>query len=248
MKKLLLSTAAIIGLAYGASPVGATLMISADINGTTFTCVDNAACDTNPAVGTLQIADQTIAGVSFLGSAQTQVIGGVNSLDTTSFQLLNTNATPATIQLAVSGTGFTGPVNTFSASGSGTFEYAPGNTGSNIEMSFTGDPTNTQGANTPTDLPGSSLANSGLLTAIDPTGTQAFSFGNNGPFVTAGLFSMSIGTSGLLEPGATLVGRSQAIVAQEVGVPEPSSLLLLSTAFFGLMLFGLKREAGKQAI
>src|SRR5690348_8574718 len=112
------ATALIALMAGLSSDARATLMISADINGTVFTCADQqASCDTNPTVGQLQIANQTVAGVQFLGSSQTQVIGPVNSLNSSSFQFINNNAVSVPLQLAVSGTNFLGPVTTFSASG-----------------------------------------------------------------------------------------------------------------------------------
>jgi hypothetical protein len=120
LKPLLLAGA----LAVVASPSHAVLQIAADINGTVFTCFDNqAGCDTNPTVGTLQIADQTLLGVEILGSAQTQTIasgpGTSNSLNTSSLQIRNTTASDISITVAVGGTDFAGPVETFSASGGG---------------------------------------------------------------------------------------------------------------------------------
>jgi hypothetical protein len=228
MKAYTLAAAAVL-LAGASPPANGTLMISADINGTIFSCADNAACDTNPAVGQLQVANQTIAGVQFLGSSQTQVIGPNNSLNSSSFQFINTTGSTVALQLAVSGTDYQGPVAVFSASGSGTFQSA---VGSDIALSYFADPANSQGAVTPTDLPGTLLAGPDLKTAA--LLTDSFSFDHSGAFVAAGPYSMSLGTTIDLVAGGSVVGRNQAIVTEQVAVGEPGSLALLGTGLAGV--------------
>jgi hypothetical protein len=234
MKKLLLSLLVSAGFV---APAFATLQLSADINGTVFNCADQAACDTNPFVGQLQIANMTINGVEIVGSSQFQTIGPSNALNTSSFQIINHNMSAATIQLAINGIDFLGPVQSFSASGAGTWQNA---NGSSIDLSYYGDATNTQGANTPTDLPGLLLAS---FTDIANGPADSFSFNKNGPFIAGAAFGMSLGTSGTLAafsgvPGTepTLVGRSQTILAtnQPFVVPEPGTLMLLGAALLGL--------------
>jgi hypothetical protein len=235
MKKLL----AVAALAVLASPAFATLQLSANINGVIFNCQDQAACDTNPLVGQLAIANITVAGVEILGSAQTQFVGATNFLNTSSFQIINHNATAIAIALAISGTSFLGPVAEFNASGSGTWQNA---IGSNLNLLYYGDPANAQGADNPTDLPGTllaSFADAALLL------TDSFSFSTSGPFAAANLYSMSLGTNGTLAgwngvagQEATLVGRSQAIVTLQ-SVPEPTTLAL---AGLGLLAAGWTRR------
>jgi hypothetical protein len=212
-------------------------MISANINGTTVTCADQAACDTNPTIGQLTVANQTVNGVQFLGSSQIQVIGPTNSLNSSSFQFINNNATTVPLQLAVSGTNYQGPVETFSASGSGTFQSAIGST---VAMTYFADTTNTQGANTPTNLPGTLLAGPDNKTAL--LTTDSFSFNHSGTFIDPDLYSMSLGTTVSLTAGGSVVGRNQAIVTQQIAVSEPGSLALLGSGLIGLGLFAYRRR------
>jgi len=238
MKRLAIATAAVVGLA---APAHAVLQISGTVGGVSVQCADqNFACDTNPVAGQLSIGDQTLGGVQFIGSSQTQTIGPPsNRLDTSSFQIINNSGGAVDIALAVSGTGFASPTTLFSASGGGTFETAAG---SNITLSFFADSANNQGADTPTDAPGTQLF-TGSHVAAGLTDTFSINSGTQ-PLVETGPFSMTLLASGTLIDNGSLVGRTQALVTDVTQpVSEPGTLTLLGGS---LAAFGLWRSRRRQ--
>jgi hypothetical protein len=239
MKRSLITAVLLGGTVLSAVPSAhAGLIISGDISGSTFTCVDNnIACDTNPATGTIQLANQTINGVAVNGSIQTSqgTPANPNALDilnTSSLSIINNSGANRNITFTVGDTNFRGPVNTFDTAGSGTWQTA---VGSNITMNWYNDPTNQQGAESASDTPGTLVD---TFSHAPVRIADAFSHTDTGPISDPSLFSMTIQATGLLTPGAQLLNRGQNEVKEFSGTPvsEPGSIMMLGSG--AMMLVG----------
>jgi hypothetical protein len=253
-KLRLLSFAAAAGLIAGISaPAHALLQIAADVNGSTTTCFDNeASCDLDSTIGIMQLNNATFAGVEVNGSLQTSVgttrTSGVPTLNTGSFSIINHNAVPVTITVAVGDTDFLGPVSHFDVSGSGTWQNGSAGqhvAGSTIKMEWFDDPTNTQGAGTPFSAPGN------LLFTFTETATgnaDSFAGSDSGLLKVPdiGNFSMTEWAQITLMPGAELVSRGQTEIKS--GIPEPSTWAMMGLGFAALGYAGFRRTRKTAAL
>jgi hypothetical protein len=261
--KLLPTAAVVLGLSVLiAGQAHATLQITADVNGTTETAFDNniplgTQLDTNGTLGIIDLGSITVGGVIVNSSTSTAsgttipAVPGGNQINVTSLAIINTNAFAVTISAALGATNFAGPANSYSVSGSGTFQNANGATATN---SWYDDPINRQGAVAGDctllgcTAPGMQLNTDNFTASGSPS---SYSFNHSGAVTDPGLFSMTLTVDVTLPAGTgdcltgttsdcpELVSRGQAEQKTFAATPEPASLAVLGT---GLVGFGLIRR------
>lgn len=244
VRSSLFGAAAVGVIGFASVPAHATLQVLADVSGAIFTCTDNAACDTNPLTGVLQVANGTLNGVTINGSIQTSTgtpaNPGPDTLNTSSLSIVNTTNTTKTIEVLVSDTDFTGPVTSFRTAGSGVWQGA---INSAILMRWFDDPNNGQGADTPADTPGNlidSFTNTAALIV------DSFSHDGAGPISDKGPFSMTEQSIFTLTPFGQLVNRGQTEI--KLAVPEPSTWAMMLLGFAGLGYAGFRKARARSAI
>jgi len=197
----------------------AALMLAGTAGSVNFCAIDqNIPCafgvqlaDLDPAVGIMRFGSGPIivGGLSLSGALSTNVIGPTLSiLNTSSLTLINPTASPVTVTLAVSATGFAGPTTRFFMAGSGLWQTADG---SAIQLSWYHDPANSQGALTPSGRPGIALSTFDASVKKDPLDAFATE-SHQKSILLASPFSMTLGVDLTLASGGRLIGLGQAIV------------------------------------
>jgi hypothetical protein len=224
-------------MAAVSAPAHATLQIAVSVGGSTFFCADGMACDLNSKTGVLEIGTQTIDGVTVNGSIElstgTPANPGRDLLSTTSLSIVNGSGAVRDGAVAISDTNFTGPVQRFDVTGSGSWVDA---LGSSTTYKWFDDPTNTQGASTAFDTPGI------LLDTFTSKGTSplhSFSVDSTGAVSDSSRFSMTLQATAVLSPGASLLDRGQAEV--KAPIPEPSTWAMIGLGFAALAFAGYRR-------
>lgn len=232
------------GIVFASAPAQATLQVIADVSGSVFACVDQAACDLNPAIGIIQTANGSLNGVQINGSIQTSTgtpaNPGPDILNTSSLSIINTTATTKTVTVVVSDTDFTGPVASFLTAGSGVWQNAIGST---ITLSWFDDPKNGQGANNATDTPGN------LINSFSDTSTilvDSFSHDGSGAVSDSGPFSMTEEAVFTLTPFGQLLSRGQTEIKS--AIPEPSTWAMMLLGFAGLGYAGFRKARSTRSI
>ena len=197
------------------------------------TCVDNTACDTDPTVDRIVLANNTspLPGLLVNGSTHfATTTGGMNLISSGSSSIFWTGPGTVSLTVSVSETDFVGPSFVVESSGSGTFTTAQG---SSINLGWYNDPLNSQGAETSTDRPGN-LVDSFAFVA--PDASESFSHNFSGPLVVPDLgpFSMTLAFDFTLVSGGVLTSRGMTELKPVGKVPEPGTLALLGLGLAGL--------------
>lgn len=218
----------------------ARLQLSIGVGASTFTCFDGQlSCDVSGGANNLLTIDQTVGGAFVQLTLAQSSKGSLNELQLSSSNIENTGATPLTVRLLASDTGFASPASFINNSGSLTFNSNVGAPDSTL--SFFADVLDGQGAN-PLNTPGALLESVSGHALTDP---DSFAGSRIAAFDALGPFSMTEEASLVLRSGGSITGFNQAM---ESGVPEPSTWAMLLAGFGFLSMFGMRKRIGHRSI
>jgi len=198
--------------------------------------------------GRLELATQTILGLSVSGSlhtsnAMTDDASGISGLTSGSSSVENTSGGTVTVTVEVSDTGFGSPGRIAPVivldTASGTFFNIladDGPLGSSVTASWFLDPNNALFGTTGTMIDGPAA----FLSTAEGTNSYSYNKGGLGPFGIVGgegtgLFSMTERFTITLTAGTQLTSRGQNEITRSTAVPEPTTLAM---ALGGLPILG----------
>ena len=238
MLKRFLASAAALALTAGAAH--ATLQLSIGVGGSVFSCSDGElSCDVSGGAKNLLVIDQTINGAFVQLTLTQSTFGAHNTLQLSSSNIENTTATPLTVTLLASDTGFDAPASFINNSGSLTFNANVG--APNSTLSFFADVLDRQGAN-PTNTPGALLESVSGHALSDP---DSFSGSRLAAFDASAPFSMTEGASLVLRADGSVTGFNQSM---ETGVPEASTWAMIGLGFGFLGFVGLRKTHSRRLV
>ena len=217
-------------LAAAVVPAAATLQITVNANGSSFTCSDGElSCDLSGGSNNLLVVDTSVGGSFVQLILATSTFGpGKDELQLSSSAIMNTTTAPLTVNIAASDSDFTPPVTSINESASLTFNNAVGSGPSSL--AFLASPSNVK-------FVGQSLFTTNGTPATDP---DSFDGTHTSPFVSLAPFSMTEAASINLVAGGSVTGFN---LAMETGaVPETSTWAMLAIGF------GLLGWAGRRRI
>jgi hypothetical protein len=219
-------------MAAVSAPAHATLQIAVSVNGTSAECVDNTACDSNPAVGTID-ATESVGGVTFINATAISTKGLADLLTTASTNIINNSGGTANVEVTVGDTSYAAPIKFVTTTASGTFLLSSANTTNTWWI----DTANTQGAGSPGDTPGA------MVDTFTFTGPAlSYSHDNaNIPFSATSPFSMTMDATFTLAAGGMLNDRGQAMFTTAAIIPEASTWVLMALGFAGLGYAGFRQ-------
>jgi hypothetical protein len=232
MKNLLLASTLL--AAVGATPAHATLQLSIDVNGHTFSCSDGElSCDESGGANNLLVIDTTVGGALVQVTLAQSSFGKVNELQLSSSNIINETGGALVVSLFAGDNNFVAPTSEIRSSGSLTFNQNI--TPLNSSLSFFADPANVQGAN-PTNTPGELLEFVSGHATTDPfsvAGTRT------DPFDALSPFSMTESARLAVIAGGSVTGFQESM---QSGVPEPKTWAMLGIGFAIMAFMGVKRS------